>query len=115
MGKTSTAVAIGAAFVAAFVLAEPARADPGSDLTGADIAFARGLSDDGTLFNFNLERHEGQTACDEMADGASGETAVETLMKNGLYSHDVAWSIVMNAWLYFCSKNSFFPHPGSNY
>jgi len=50
-----------------------------------------------SLFNFPLEKHEGQRACDDYRDGESSINLVYDLMRYGSYSFDVANAIVSSA------------------
>lgn len=93
---------IGVATALAFVgLATPAHADPIPD---QDATFRRLLDYGGVLFNFNLEKSEGQSACDDLRYGEPIEKVTEDLMSRGGYTFDVANGIVSAAYVAYCEE-----------
>jgi hypothetical protein len=86
--------------VAGMGLAATAGAD--DDDTVSDEMFSKLLSDDGLLFNFPLEKHEGQRWCEAVIGGESRVQASQDLQSNGAYSWDVAEGIGAAAGVSYC-------------
>jgi hypothetical protein len=96
---------VGTAALVAAVIASPAvaQAEPtcsgmSAGVCGAseqfkDDIFRHDLEDSGVLFNFNLEKHQGQRVCDDLKWGKSQMDAIDTLMEYGGYPFDIANSI----------------------
>ncbi len=78
-------------------LAAPAYADLDPDATYAQL-----LASDGVLFNFQLEKYQGQRLCKSLIDGQSTLSAIGDLMDMGSYSFDVANSIASSATVAYC-------------
>lgn len=87
------------AAVATVGLAAPSHADDDYD---SDQTFSRLLARSGLLFNFPLEKHEGQRYCESVIDGESPLDAVQDLVRNGAYSFDVANGITSAAMVAYC-------------
>lgn len=90
LAVASAAVAVG--------LAAPAHADD------PDSSFADLLDQHGVLFNFRLEKWQGQRACDELQSGQgwNGKAAVHDLQRDGGYTWDTALQIVSAAITVYC-------------
>lgn len=86
--------------VAAVVMAAPSYAD---DDLESDQTFSRGLDHAGVLFNFNLEKRQGQRFCESVIDGNAPLDATYDLMRNGAYSFDVANGITSAAMVAYCT------------
>ncbi|BBY28138.1 hypothetical protein GCM10023114_58200 [Mycolicibacterium sediminis] len=94
---------VGATFVAAVVavaMAAPSHAD---DDYESDQSFSRGLDYAGVLFNFNLEKRQGQRYCRAVVDGSDTLDATYDLMRDGAYSFDVANGISSAAMVAYCT------------
>ncbi len=85
--------------VMAMGLAAPCHADDDPD---SDRTFAMLLDNHGVLFNFRLERLEGQQYCESVIDGQSPLDATHDLMRDGDYSFDVANAITSAADVAYC-------------
>jgi hypothetical protein len=92
------AVAIAAVRIAS---ASPANADGIDDAT-SDVIFRAGLTDLGVLFNFPLEKRQGQRYCQALIDGAKPLDAVYDLMRDGGYPFDIANGITSAASIAYC-------------
>jgi hypothetical protein len=86
--------------VAAVGLAAPSHAD--TDDPESDATFARLLDNEGILFNFRLEKYQGQRYCRSVIDGDTPVDATQDLMRNGSYSWDVANGITSAAMVAYC-------------
>ena len=86
--------------VAAVGLAAPSNAD--NDDPASDETFGRLLEDDGLLFNFPLEKYQGQRYCRSVIEGDTPLDATKELMRNGSYSFDVANGITSAAMVAYC-------------
>jgi hypothetical protein len=104
------------AAVAALALIVPATAaaDP-NVLTPEDQSFMQLLDSNGLLFNFKLQRYQGQRYCREVMDGESSLEAKESLMRDGAYSFDVANGIGSTAGVAYCLCASSIAMIGSPY
>jgi hypothetical protein len=71
----------------AVIGAAPANAD---DDAASDQAFSRLLSSYSQLFNFDLEKSQGQQYCKHVIDGEAYMDATHELMRTGSYTFDVA-------------------------
>ena len=99
MSLRAVLVAAVAIAAAATGLAAPSRAD---DDPGSDELFSRLLDEDGLLFNFRLEKHQGQRFCESIIDGEAPLDATHDLMRDGAYSFDVANGIASSASEAYC-------------
>lgn len=91
------AVAIAAAAIG---LAAPSHAD--TDDPESDATFARLLDGSGVLFNFRLEKYQGQRYCGSVIEGDTPLDATQELMRDGSYSFDVANAISSAAMVAYC-------------
>jgi hypothetical protein len=78
-------------------VAAPANADNDSDQI-----FSHALAHKGLLFNFPLEKYQGQRYCQSVMQGEASLDAVEELMRDGSYSFDVANWITSSAMSAYC-------------
>jgi predicted secreted protein len=81
--------------------AAPSRAD--NDDPESDATFARLLDHSGVLFNFRLEKYQGQRYCRSVIDGRRPNDAIQELMRTGSYSFDVAVGITSAASVAYCN------------
>jgi hypothetical protein len=86
------------AAVAMVGLAAPSHAD--DDASGH--TFSHGRAQMGVLFNFPLEKREGQSYRESVIDGEAPLEATQDLMRNGAYSFDVANGITSAAMVACC-------------
>lgn len=93
-------LAAAAITAAAAALAAPSHAD---DDPGSDAIFSQGLDHEGLLFNFRLEKYQGQRYCESIIDGATPLDAVHDLERDGAYSFDVANGITSAASVAYCT------------
>jgi hypothetical protein len=80
-------------------VAAPSHAD---DDPASDETFSRLLDHGGVLFNFPLEKYQGQRFCKSIIDGESILDAIYDLMRYGAYSFDVANGIASSASEAYC-------------
>ncbi|WP_082951299.1 DUF732 domain-containing protein [Mycobacterium mantenii] len=99
---SSRAVFVVAAAIAATAigLAAPSHAD---DDPASDETFGRLLDDSGLLFNFRLEKYQGQRYCESIIDGQTPLDAIHDLMRDGAYSFDIANGITSAAGVAYCT------------
>ncbi|OBK40313.1 hypothetical protein A5658_22020 [Mycobacterium sp. 1245111.1] len=92
------ALLVAASAVVAVGLAAPVQADD------PDSSFADLLDQHGALFNFRLQKWQGQRACDDLQSGRAwnGKAAVRDLQSEGGYTYDVALQIVSAAITVYC-------------
>ena len=95
-----TSLIAAAIAVAAVGLAAPSHAD--NDDPASDELFSRLLDEEGLLFNFRLEKYQGQRYCESIIDGEATLDATRDLMRNGSYSFDVANGISSAASTAYC-------------
>lgn len=102
MKRIGSALLVGAA-VLILGAAAPANADaPFFDDATSDITFRASLTDQGLLFNFPLEKYQGQRFCQSIIDGERPLKAYDDLASNGGYSPDVATGIGVAASIAYC-------------
>ena len=99
MMRCAGLIAVAAIAVAAVGLAAPSHAD---DDPASDETFSRLLANEGLLFNFPLEKYQGQRYCTSVIDGDTPVDATKELMRNGSYSWDVANGITSAAMVAYC-------------
>jgi len=108
MGKIKSVITrymkIGVAIAISLVLATPAHADPTPTFNPSDpdSLFAYALNQSGLLFNFPLEKLQGQRACHDYAAGDTSVQVIHNLMDKGSYSFDVANGIFSAAMAAYC-------------
>ena len=81
-------------------VATPANAD---DDPASDAEFGRLLDRVGVLFNFNLEKRQGQRFCESIIAGNDPRDATRDLMQSGGYPFDVANGITSSAAVAYCT------------
>ena len=83
--------------------AAPANADgPIFDDGTSDVTFRASLTNQGLLFNFPLEKYQGQRFCQSIIDGDRPLKAYDDLARDGGYSPDVATGIGVAASIAYC-------------
>jgi hypothetical protein len=79
----------------------PAYADADDD-PASDATFSNGLAHMGVLFNFILEKRQGQRYCEDVIGGEAPLDATNDLVRFGAYSFDVANAITSSAMVAYC-------------
>jgi hypothetical protein len=96
-------LAVAVSVSAVFLPAQQANAAPGPE-NAEDQMFARLLDRKGLLYNFALEKYQGQRYCKDVIDGSlTPHEAVNDLMDAGGYSFDVANVITSAAMVAYCT------------
>lgn len=99
--RVLTSATMIAAAATSVLFAAPALADPEVE-NSEDESFLRGLDESGVLFNFNLEKYQGQRYCAAVIDGVEPLDALYDLMRSGDYSFDEANAITASAMVAYC-------------
>jgi hypothetical protein len=85
--------------VAMLTLAAPSHADDGE----SDQTFRRLLDHEGLLFNYPIEKYQGQRYCEAVIDGDQPIDATNDLARDGAYSFDIANGISSAAMVAYCT------------